>query len=116
MVIKRRAKLKRNPPTPEEIEYLQFIRKQPCLICATREPPLEQRQQSDAAHIKTSSGLRAGIVPLCPYHHRRKIGGGSAESHHEMGKDFWLYHFGANRNYPNYWDAFYRSLFEKGMR
>jgi hypothetical protein len=114
----RKAKIQRRP-RHINVPFPDWIRRQDCLVCSTRTPPLEQKEPSDAAHVPTRLGPRAGLVPLCPYHHRRAGGGGGPESHHELGQEFWRVHFDENSEEYFFaytaqdWANFYLALFEK---
>lgn len=85
----RRSPLKRKPRRyvvpPEILAYWDWIRQQPCAVCGVR-------RFIQAAHV----GLRGlaqkcngwEVLPLCRIHHER----GLPESHHTLGKRFWLVH------------------------
>ena len=85
----KRSWLKRKPRryvVPLEIlAYWYWIRTQSCIVCGTR-------RWIHAAHV----GLRGlaqkcdgwEVLPICDRHHNR----GFAESHHMLGKRFWVFH------------------------
>ena len=85
----RRSWLKRKPRRyvvpPDILAYWDWIRAQPCAVCGVR-------RGIEAAHV----GLRGlaqkcsgwEVIPLCKKHHAR----GLPESHHELGKRFWIFH------------------------
>lgn len=78
-----RLKLWRDP------KYLQFIRDQPCIVCALLH--VIQRYRTEASHIG-ERGLSQKCpdreaIPLCVEHHREE-----RQSAHVMGKRFWSFH------------------------
>ena len=98
-VITRRAYIRRSPlirkprryvVPPEILAYWDWIRTQPCAVCARH--GFQQRSPSHAAHV----GLRGlgqkcsgwDVLPLCQKHHSR----GFPQSHHTLGKRFWKVH------------------------
>jgi hypothetical protein len=99
----------------------EWLRTQHCLVCVAQSPRvagkrvLRQEGPSYPAHVATTEGPRAGLVPLCPKHHRRKGEGGGPDSHHELGKNFWTHHFGKEGN-ADVWVQFYLNLFHAQMR
>lgn len=88
-VKKRAARAARNrvkEPLVKDLEYLQFIRLQPCMCCHI----LSEKQSSptEAAHIGEVRGLRqkapdSTAVPLCRQHHTQ-----GPLAHHKLGKFF----------------------------
>lgn len=75
----------------EDQNYLAWIRMQPCAVCGVFRLGLIQ-----AAHVGfRGAGQKCSdreAIPLCRKHHER----GELESHHTLGKRFWL-HFGLER-------------------
>lgn len=76
---------------PEEVRihcYWSWLRDQACCVCASQ--GAQQQTQTQIAHV----GLRGlgqkcngwEVLPLCRIHHER----GLPESHHTLGKRFWL--------------------------
>ncbi len=102
----RRQELKRNPRQSTEKDFDNWLRAQPCLVCQWAACP------SDVAHVATSEGPRAGKIPLCPWHHRRRGEGGGAASHHQLGTNFWTHHFGDGAT-ADTWVNYYRNRYEK---
>jgi hypothetical protein len=73
-----------NPKPSRHSDYLRFVRRQPCLICAAT-------YGVESAHTGGRGlGQKADdrfALPLCLHHHRT-----GPESHHKLGKRFWSFH------------------------
>lgn len=97
----RRSPLIRKPRRyvvpPEILAYWDWVRKQPCICCPSREGRtmrgiMWQQSPTEVAHVgsrgvgQKSSGWE--VLPLCKFHHRR----GFPLSHHTLGKRFWSFH------------------------
>jgi hypothetical protein len=69
-------------------EYLDFIRSQPCVICARKARP--QFSRTEAAHVgQRGLGQKCSdweAIPLCGCHHRT-----GEFAHHVLGKRFWMF-------------------------
>jgi hypothetical protein len=97
----RRTPLKRKPRRyvvpPEALAYWEWIRSQPCVVCALLDLVLRGRrsiqcQPTEVAHVGPR-GLSQKcdpfeVIPLCTRHHGR----GFPYSHHTLGKRFWEFH------------------------
>lgn len=64
--------------------YLRWLTTQPCAVCGA--------MGTDPAHVgERGMGEKCPdreAIPLCPRHHRRQF----PQSHHSLGKGFWLFH------------------------
>lgn len=73
-----------------DAKYREWLKTQPCVVSAARGVP--QKSKTEVAHV----GLRGAAqkcsdyeaLPLSREFHRR----GYPESHHTLGKRFWVYH------------------------
>jgi len=78
----------RDPKPSRHSDYLRFIRRQPCVVCA-------RTWGIESAHTgQRGLGQKADdrfALPLCRHHHRT-----GQDSHHRLGKRFWGFH-GLNR-------------------
>lgn len=113
---RKRAKRK---PGRENPQYRAWIRTWPCWICFERYcrklgyDPAEERARPEvrsmfcalqAFECGVTEAAHAGarglgqkcpdsqLIPLGGKHHMHATAGGSKESHHSMGKNFWEYH------------------------
>jgi len=90
-IIRRRNAAKRSGRTEQNPEYLDFIRKWPCVLAATRdcEGHVEAAHVGDRGLGQKSKDEEA--IPLCAGHHRTR-----SDSQHVLGRGFWEHH-GINR-------------------